>query len=473
MKGAGKPLLNDIAPSRPEAPGLSAEVEARIRGAESAIILPTLNEEAGLRSTLNELAGILATSQGGRVEVVVIDGGSTDRTVLEAQAAGVPVLRQRSVGKGAAVIEAFEWLSHVGVRYGVVLDADATYSPERTGSALALMRAGADLVIGVRNPVWGAPRDFRDLVHRAGNVALSATASLITRRAILDLCSGFWAMPTERFLGLGISAESFAIEAELVLKALRSGFTVYQIPVEFRERIGTAKLRAVRDGARIFLSILSHARPAPPVVVRPSMPVVPAVSQLLAIGAISGASTAIVESHPSRSREATALAGALRAKYIDASVVVREIFSEGRDTVPAWSPVTQVASPLLISLPSGGSERLSARSMTVSFRSQRRQLSIELTSESPVDAAPGPGAAPELSSARAGAYALPTPPTPTAGSRAVLRSRMDLDPMHRKQQLLVANGFDSTVAVVSPPPVPYRFLRKPIDPPPSLGTAVR
>ncbi|EQD44300.1 glycosyltransferase, partial [mine drainage metagenome] len=142
--------------------------------------------------------------------------------------------------------------------------ADATYPPQSIVPALHLLREGSGLVLGVRRPLGGRPRRAVDLIHRIGNVALSYLASLRTGRPVLDICSGFWGVSTEMFERLGVGAEQFAIEAELVLKALRAGVEVTQIPVEYRKRIGEAKLHTFRDGGAIFLSIVRFARRARP-----------------------------------------------------------------------------------------------------------------------------------------------------------------------------------------------------------------
>lgn len=233
---------------------------AGLREAFAVVILPTLNEVEGLARTLSDLAMYRFDEPGHQIRILIVDGGSTDGTLDVARQAGVPVLTQVSRGKGGAMLEAVTQVRRLGVPYVVALDADATYPPDRILPALDLLQGGADLVIGVRHPVWGAPHDLKDLIHRVGNVGLSFTASFLTRRSILDLCSGFWGVSTERFAQLGLSDSSFAIEAELVLKSIRRGHRVHQIPVNYRERVGTAKLRTLRDGSRILRTILRHAR---------------------------------------------------------------------------------------------------------------------------------------------------------------------------------------------------------------------
>jgi dolichol-phosphate hexosyltransferase len=439
--------------------------EDRLRGAEAAIILPTLNEEAGLEHTIRELRTALARLPFVRAEPVVIDGGSVDNTVAVARAAGVPVFVQRSRGKGAAIVEAFDRIGDLGVRYGVVLDADATYPAEAIGPALSLLHEGTDLVIGVRQPNWGPPRDFRDLVHRVGNLILSYSASLLTRRTILDLCSGFWGISTAQFASLGISSSSFAVEAELVLKALHRDFIVSQIPIDYRERIGEAKLRAVRDGLRIFLTILGSARPVRPVVATPPSRG-PPVPSLLSIWAISGAQSAIVEAHPSRYAEADRLTRALRENAPATQTVV--------DAGTAYPPPLADAplgrgitvAPLLISLPWASSPAPGPAPVSVVIRSQNRRLTVDLPAE------PVPHLAlqldePESSFAESGGFMLRRS-GPGLSSLAVLRSRLELDPLNRRRTLLAANGFPTTER--DERPVSMSVSSRPIDPPAAPST---
>ncbi len=76
------------------------------------VIVPTLNAEAGLAASLTSL--VTATVEGLVREVIVVDGGSTDRTLHIAEQAGATILRAPT-GRGhqlAAGAEAarFPWL---------------------------------------------------------------------------------------------------------------------------------------------------------------------------------------------------------------------------------------------------------------------------------------------------------------------------------------------------------------------------
>lgn len=231
-----------------------------LRGADVAVVLPTLNEEDGLVRTLADIPYDELLATGRKVCRVVIDGGSTDRTVEVAREHGLLVLRQTTPGKGAAIREALEWLATMGIRSAVILDADYTYPGTAVPAVVELLEAGSQLVVGVREPDTPAKEDLRELVHRIGNRLLNITASQLSGLPFLDLCSGFWGVDVAAVRPLELGSNGFEIEAELFTKAYRAGYTVTQIPIPYRERIGTAKLHAVRDGARILLTSIRFGR---------------------------------------------------------------------------------------------------------------------------------------------------------------------------------------------------------------------
>ncbi len=226
---------------------------------EVAIILPTLNEARNLRTTLESIPLEEFRANGWAVHPVVIDGGSTDGTVAVAQDLGLPVLSQVSRGKGGAIREALQYAQSEGMRFAVVMDADSTYPGVAIRSLLALLDSGSDLVVGVRQN-FRKPKGLKEFVHRIGNAALTYVASALGRELILDLCSGLWGVDLTTWSDRGLRSTGFEIESELFLKTLLQGYSVAQIPIPYRARAEGAKLRTVRDGSRILLSIVSAMR---------------------------------------------------------------------------------------------------------------------------------------------------------------------------------------------------------------------
>jgi dolichol-phosphate hexosyltransferase len=237
-------------------------MESRVYAAPTrlAVVLPTLNEEDGLRATLEDIPFGELRSLGFEATVVVVDGRSTDNTAAVARALGTEFFVQRGKGKGAAVREGIDWATARNIPYVIVMDADHTYPGASLPWMATLLDAGSELVIGVRRPDRHAMSEFRGLVHRVGNGVLNFLAGYLAGGTILDVCSGLWGMRTAALEKMSIEADGFDIEAETFVKAFRRGLAVSQVPVVYRDRVGVAKLHAFQDGSRILLSILRHAR---------------------------------------------------------------------------------------------------------------------------------------------------------------------------------------------------------------------
>jgi len=69
-------------------------------------VIPTLNEEEGIGHTIDKIRAVMA-QLGLPYHILVVDGGSTDKTVEVAKSKGAEVIRQREKGYGDAYISGF------------------------------------------------------------------------------------------------------------------------------------------------------------------------------------------------------------------------------------------------------------------------------------------------------------------------------------------------------------------------------
>lgn len=212
------------------------------------ILLPAKNEEQGIGATLRAIPMGSLAAAGFGAEVVVLDGASEDRTCAIARAWGATVVGQRRPGKGAAFRDALPLLDG---DYVVMLDADATYPPDTVPLVLEpLARGDADVVMGSRRKGRAEPGAMGPL-NRAGNLALSALASLLFLRRCSDVCTGLWGFRAEALRALPLESEGFELEVELFGRAARAGLRIREVPVDYLPRRGGTKLSRVRDGVRI------------------------------------------------------------------------------------------------------------------------------------------------------------------------------------------------------------------------------
>ncbi len=400
---------------------------AAFAGIDAVVLLPTLNEERGLSVTLGDVPFGEAKSRRWSVRPLIIDGGSTDRTREVAKAHGVTVVPQRGRGKGSAIREGLELLRGLGVRYAVVLDADATYPGSALLPALELLDSGSDLVVGVRQPEIGAPRSFRDLVHRVGNILLNFAAGQYSRSTYLDLTSGFWALRVDKAPELHLITDNFGIEAELFLKAHRYGWHISQIPIGYRQRVGSPKLHAVPDGMRILLTILRFGRRTLQAAPLPLGEAPGILRELLLTAFIQGYHDVELLYPPTLQVEAQRIAQRLQRTGIAPYLVRRET-----------PPASGAAAPTPSATPSRSS---TSASISLRFGPKGRLLRVELL-DLPPSARPEGDAAFAPQTFRSGAY-MNREPKGRADLLDPLRlvgHRLNVSDVAKRRELLSANG---------------------------------
>jgi hypothetical protein len=267
---------------------------------------------------------------------------------------------------------------------------------------------------------------------------MSSTASFLSQRPILDLCSGFWGVSTQRFADLKLTDSSFAIEAELVLKSVRRGYTIHQIPIPYHERVGEPKLRAIRDGGRILRTIIQQARPRPDTLPHGDA-TAPRERDLLSIGLTLGSFGALREDLTPGAREPWATPGSLPVRLPPTPVRIAAPLSiESPFALAVGADFPSLSVPLLLPTRTSGSDSEEAHSVTVSIRSNRRQLTITLP---PVEGeSSGVSADPRWP--RSGGFKDSRLPHRTRyASLLVVTSRLNFEPARQQQTLLSANGF--------------------------------
>lgn len=111
------------------------------------VVIPTLNEAAELMATLRCVAAVPEVT-----EIVVSDGGSTDDTVVLAQAAGTRVVTGPR-GRGGQLRRGADWATGEVV---ILLHAD-TWLPADAGVAIGRVLRKSDVVGGAFSKVFRDP----------------------------------------------------------------------------------------------------------------------------------------------------------------------------------------------------------------------------------------------------------------------------------------------------------------------------
>src|SRR3954453_19771807 len=146
------------------------------------VVIPTLNEE-------RNLPHVFAKLPAGITEVIVVDGGSVDRTVAVARELrpDVVVVQQTRTGKGNALACGFAACTSDII---VMIDADGSTDPGEIPSFVAKLIAGADFVKGSRFGAEGHSHDITPL-RKLGNDGLNLTVNVLFGTRFTDLCYGY------------------------------------------------------------------------------------------------------------------------------------------------------------------------------------------------------------------------------------------------------------------------------------------
>lgn len=206
---------------------------------DTTVVIPAFNEGEGIVATVEGL------KTQGFAEILVIDDGSTDQTAARAEGAGARVVRHPyNQGNGAAVKTGIREASSKVV---LLIDADTQHDPAEAFKLVGPI-GPYDMVIGARSL-----RD-QSTLRAAGNAIFRALASWLTGRPIPDLTSGYRAVRRQALLDvLHLLPNGFSYPTTSCLALMKSGQSVLFVPITARPRLGTSKIRPLRDG---FLFIL-------------------------------------------------------------------------------------------------------------------------------------------------------------------------------------------------------------------------
>jgi hypothetical protein len=86
---------------------------------------------------------------------------------------------------------------------------------------------------------------------------MSAITSLATGMRITDVMAGFKGFRRRSLLALDLQERHFEYEAETVVKAVKSGMKLVQVPITYKKRVGgRSGIRALQDGFNVSKAVL-------------------------------------------------------------------------------------------------------------------------------------------------------------------------------------------------------------------------
>ncbi|AQP44418.1 polyprenol monophosphomannose synthase [Tessaracoccus flavus] len=210
------------------------------------VIIPTYNESQNIESITTRLRRAVPDAH-----ILIADDNSPDGTGeiadrLASDDDHVHVMhRKGKEGLGAAYLAGFHWGLDRG--YGVLVshDADGSHQPEQLPRLLEAIRAGADMVKGSRWVSGGSVVNWpksRELISRGGSLWTRLWLGI----PVKDATGGFNAYRASTLRGISldeVASAGYCFQIDLVWRALKNGFRVVEVPIEFVEReFGDSKM---------------------------------------------------------------------------------------------------------------------------------------------------------------------------------------------------------------------------------------
>ena len=199
------------------------------------LVIPAYNEEKRLPGTLAAILPFLR-ARGRAFEIVVVDDGSTDRTVAVAERAGPEVRVLKNPGNRGKGYSVRHGMLDAQGEWRLMCDADLSTPIEELVALEEALRGGAQIAIASR-AVRGAQLEKRQSIMRESS---GRFFNLLVRwlhlRGIRDTQCGFKLFTA----GAAEAAfresrlDGFAFDVEALVLARRKGFTIREVPVRWR-----------------------------------------------------------------------------------------------------------------------------------------------------------------------------------------------------------------------------------------------
>jgi glycosyltransferase involved in cell wall biosynthesis len=212
-----------------------------------AVVIPALNEERAIRGVVESVLAICPN-------VILIDDGSTDRTIECVQGLPITVVRHATpLGKGQGLRDGFRKARELGFDAVIAMDGDGQHLAADIPRMLAAAtRYPEHIVIGARI----RRRENQPAARRRANAVADWGISWGCATPVADTQSGQRYYPLGALELVDLAADDFVFEAALLIAAAREkklGIVSVPIDSRYEGEFRGSHFRPVRDVTRITM----------------------------------------------------------------------------------------------------------------------------------------------------------------------------------------------------------------------------
>jgi glycosyltransferase involved in cell wall biosynthesis len=236
-----------------------AQIQAHIDTALVRHVATDVSVVIAAKQEAPSIADIIDRTRRYASEIVVVDGHSTDGTAEVARRHGASVLVDGGRGKGEAIRRA---IPTIRTPVTVFIDADGSHDPEDIPLLVEPILANradhvsASRLRGGSSELHGG---FDEFFRLAGSSFITACINWRFNCHLSDSQNGFRAIRTSVLRDLGLSENMTTIEQEMIIKTLRRGLRMAEVPSHEHPRAhGASHIRVWRSAPRYGYSLVKH-----------------------------------------------------------------------------------------------------------------------------------------------------------------------------------------------------------------------
>src|SRR5690606_3871270 len=206
------------------------------------VLIPAYNEQDAIGKVVREIPDFVRN-------IIVVNNDSTDNTKFNASRAGAIVVDEPQRGYGMACLTGIEYIKSLKVPPDILVFLDGDYSdyPEEMEDVVRpIIEGKADFVVGSRTKGKSATGSmtFQQIF---GNRLATSLMRWIYKADYSDL-GPFRAIVWEKLLALDMKDETYGWTIEMQIKASQHRLKVQEVPVNYKQRIGTSKISGTVKG---------------------------------------------------------------------------------------------------------------------------------------------------------------------------------------------------------------------------------
>jgi len=216
------------------------------------IAIPALNEAGAITD-------IIRACKKYSDDVLVIDGHSTDDTVKIAKDLDARVIFDNRKGKGEAIRSV---IPHLNREIVVFVDADGSHDPDDIPRLIQpILDDEADHVSGSR--LLGGSSElhggFDECFRLMGSSFITACINHRFKVTLSESQNGFRAIRTAVLRDLGLCEDITTIEQEMIMKTLKKGYRMAEVPThEQKRKAGYSKIEVKRVAFRYVWTMFKY-----------------------------------------------------------------------------------------------------------------------------------------------------------------------------------------------------------------------